>query len=100
VAGHAFSRSTPSRTRSWEYRAPNEEDLYTLARGAAQRLSNGNTLITESGEGRAFEVTQQCEVVWMFYNPTTNENGKAVAIVRERRLDGSGLASRRFPLVG
>jgi hypothetical protein len=57
-------------------------------------------LITESGEGRAFEVTQQCEVVWMFYNPTTNENGKAVAIVRERRLDGSGLASRRFPLVG
>ena len=38
-------------------------------RGAAQRLPNGNTLITESERGRVFEVTPQKEIVWEFWNP-------------------------------
>jgi hypothetical protein len=37
--------------------------------GSSQRLSNGNTLIIESNDGRAFEVTAEGEVVWEFYNP-------------------------------
>jgi hypothetical protein len=31
-------------------------------------LANGNTLITESDNGRAFEVTDDGQVVWEFHN--------------------------------
>ncbi len=37
--------------------------------GSNQRLANGNTLITESVRGRAFEVTPGKEVVWEYLNP-------------------------------
>jgi hypothetical protein len=50
----------------WEYRAAN---LFTLSQGYVQRLPNGNTLITESERGRAFEVTPAKEVVWEYYHP-------------------------------
>jgi hypothetical protein len=70
----------------WEYRAPAGEDFFTATRGAAQRLANGNTLITESDKGRAFEVTPSGEVVWDFLNPNVDEEGKPIVIVRMRRL--------------
>ena len=37
--------------------------------GYAQRLPNGNTLITESSFGRFFEVTKEGEIVWEYVNP-------------------------------
>jgi hypothetical protein len=37
--------------------------------GAAERLPNGNTLITESDRGRALEVTPVGETVWEFLSP-------------------------------
>ena len=43
--------------------------FYSRYKSAAQRLPNGNTLITESCCGRAFEVTRDGEVVWEFTNP-------------------------------
>lgn len=39
--------------------------------GAVQRLPNGNTLISESGRGRAFEVTPGGEVVWEYVSPVS-----------------------------
>ena len=36
---------------------------------AAQRLPNGNTLITEGSNGRVFEVTKDLEVVWEYISP-------------------------------
>ena len=36
---------------------------------SAQRLPNGNTLITEGDGGRVFEVTPDHETVWEFINP-------------------------------
>jgi hypothetical protein len=53
----------------WEYRGTTEQPFYTRTCGTAQRLPNGNTLITESDYGRAFEVTAHHEVVWEFHNP-------------------------------
>lgn len=50
----------------WEYRT---EGFYTLSQGYAQRLANGNTLITESERGRVFEVTAQKEIVWQYHCP-------------------------------
>ena len=35
----------------------------------AQRLPNGNTLITEGMNGRLFEVTPDLEIVWEYVNP-------------------------------
>jgi hypothetical protein len=35
----------------------------------AQRLPNGNTLITEGADGRLFEVTPEHELVWEYVNP-------------------------------
>src|SRR6056297_1412142 len=37
--------------------------------GGAQRLSNGNTFITEAASGRLFQVTPEGETVWEWVNP-------------------------------
>ena len=50
----------------WEYRA---EGFYSHYISSAQRLPNGNTLITEGANGRIFEVTPEKELVWQFVAP-------------------------------
>jgi outer membrane protein assembly factor BamB len=54
----------------WEYRPTGDEEFFTSSRGSQQRLTNGNTLITESGKGRMIEVSPSGEVVWEYYNQT------------------------------
>lgn len=58
-----------TRKLDWEYRGTKEHPFYTQTCGAAQRLPNGNTLVTESDNGRAFEITPDETIVWEFYNP-------------------------------
>ena len=41
----------------------------------AQRLPNGNTLITEGADGRLFEITPEKEIVWEFVNPLEKKKG-------------------------
>lgn len=53
----------------WAYRGSETEPFFSKTLGSCQRLPNGNTLITESNNGRAFEVTPQNEIVWEFFNP-------------------------------
>ena len=43
--------------------------FYSRYKSAAQRLPNGNTLITESLCGRLVEVTRDGEIVWEYINP-------------------------------
>lgn len=69
----------------WQYQATPREDFYTRSWGACQRLPNGNTLITESGKGHAFEVTPAGEIVWDFWGTRTNDEGKRAVIVQVRR---------------
>jgi hypothetical protein len=57
----------------WRYTA---EGFFSERRGAAHRLPNGNTLITESDRGRAIEVTSDGDVVWHFANPDVDEDGR------------------------
>ena len=52
----------------WSYRA---DGFYSLVVSGAQRLPNGNTLITEGDHGRLIEVSTDGEVVWEFVNPDT-----------------------------
>jgi hypothetical protein len=53
----------------WAWRAEPAERFSSLFCGTAARLSGGNTLITESCKGRAFEVTREGDVVWEYVNP-------------------------------
>ncbi|MGH0028851.1 MAG: aryl-sulfate sulfotransferase [Myxococcota bacterium] len=67
----------------WEYPGEGDPPFYTRGRGGSQRLPNGNTLIAESNEGRAFEVTRDGEIVWEYYNPRFIDGHRA-AIIRMR----------------
>ncbi len=80
----------------WSYQDPNPQSFFSSHRGAAQRLPNGNTLITDSGGGRAFEVTADGEIVWTFVNPNRDEDGSRVVIVRMRRVQPSQTGKARF----
>ena len=53
----------------WAYRGTDDDPFYSTSCGANQRLPNGNTLITESNVGRAFEVTTDGTIVWEFLSP-------------------------------
>lgn len=53
----------------WEYRGTTAEPFFSWCCGTAYRLPNGNTLITETDGGRAFEVVPDGEIVWEYYNP-------------------------------
>ncbi len=54
---------------SWSYVGTTEQPFFSETCGTAQRLGNGNTLVTESDGGRAFETTPEGEIVWEFWNP-------------------------------
>ena len=71
----------------WTYSAAEPKDFYTAARGAAQRLPNGNTLITESNKGRGFEVSPEGEIVWDYSVPHVNDSGRRTTIIRLYRYE-------------
>jgi uncharacterized protein (UPF0248 family) len=78
----------------WEYKGVPPRTFFSVDRGAAQRLPNGNTLIADSAEGRVIEVTKNGEVVWEFYNPVVNrEEQKRATIYRMVRFTDP----KRFP---
>jgi len=54
---------------AWIYRGEEPDDFYSDQCGSNQRLPNGNTLITETDRGKAFEVTPDGEIVWKYINP-------------------------------
>jgi hypothetical protein len=58
-----------TRELEWTYGGDQQTDFFTQMCGANHRLPNGNTLITESDYGRAFEVTPDREIVWEYVNP-------------------------------
>ncbi|MBF0122758.1 MAG: aryl-sulfate sulfotransferase, partial [Candidatus Omnitrophica bacterium] len=73
----------------WQYGQKPGQEFYTVQRGSAQRLPNGNTLIAEGNQGRVFEVTLSGEIVWEWYTDfyTKNERKEKRRIVyRMERL--------------
>jgi hypothetical protein len=69
----------------WEYKAPNPKDLFSRGTRTVQRLANGDTLITDSDHGRAFEVTSNGEIVWDFFNPRGDKDNHRATIHRMNR---------------
>ncbi|MFC2154576.1 arylsulfotransferase family protein [Candidatus Altiarchaeota archaeon] len=54
---------------AWEYKGDTVNSFFSKGCGVSQRLPNGNTLITETDNGRAFEVTPDNKIVWEYVNP-------------------------------
>jgi outer membrane protein assembly factor BamB len=75
----------------WRYggRAP----FYSKALGSVRRLGNGNTLITESHQGRILEVAPDGKIVWEYWNPhRAGENDELIAtIMGAQRIDPATL---------
>ncbi len=68
----------------WAYQGTAANDFYSETCGSLQRLPNGNTLITESDSGRAFEITADGAEAWRFVNPhTVGDDGEMVATLFE-----------------
>ncbi len=68
----------------WVHQGSREQPFYSSGLGAASRLPDGHTLITESQGGRAFEVTPDGEIVWEYYNPhRAGEGERLIATVFE-----------------
>jgi hypothetical protein len=53
----------------WKYQDHPSWNFFSPRMGIAQRLANGNTLLTESSFGRFFEVTNEGQIVWEYVNP-------------------------------
>jgi hypothetical protein len=78
----------------WQYTAPN---FYSYNIAGAQRLPNGNTLITEGAPGRIFEVTPDKQIVWEFMNPPGEGRGGLNAVYRAYRIPYSWIPQLPVP---
>jgi hypothetical protein len=72
----------------WEYAVAGQESyrFYSHYVSGAQRLANGNTMITEGADGRIFEVTAGGEIVWEYVSPYFTQNGTSNRVYRAYRV--------------
>jgi hypothetical protein len=88
-----------SREITWSYRADVALAFFSFMVSGANRLPNGNTLITEGATGRIFEITPERETVWEYVSPFTlidRRFGASPAVFRAHRYaaDAPELAGR------
>jgi hypothetical protein len=69
---------------AWSYQAPGQ--FFATNISGAQRLPNGNTLITEGPDGRVFEVTKSGAIVWEYVNPLFAGPRESNAVYRAYRV--------------
>jgi hypothetical protein len=67
----------------WSYAGPR---FYSSNISGAQRLLNGNTLVTEGANGRLFEVTREGQIVWEYMYPQFSGANSSNAVYRGYRL--------------
>ena len=73
----------------WMYPDGSGAEFYCPTRGLAQRLANGNTLITNSQAGEAFEVTPAGTMVWQYFTPVLSEAKHRPVLMSLRRYPES-----------
>ncbi|HTG72379.1 MAG TPA: aryl-sulfate sulfotransferase [Terriglobia bacterium] len=77
-----FGPATPL----WTY---SNESLDTINLSGAERLENGNTLISDGPEGRLFEITPNGNIVWDYrapYSGLSGSNGNAFSLFRAVKI--------------
>jgi hypothetical protein len=67
----------------WSYAGPH---FFSTNISGAQRLPNGNTLITEGAGGRLFEVTAEGDIVWEYMYPEFTGARASNAVYRSYRV--------------
>ncbi|HLH31578.1 MAG TPA: aryl-sulfate sulfotransferase [Terriglobia bacterium] len=67
----------------WSYTGPR---FYASNISGAQRLPNGNTLITEGPSGRLFEVTKERKIVWEYIYPVFGGAQNSNSVYRGYRV--------------
>jgi len=68
----------------WSYTGSPPTSFYTHSSGSCQLLPNGNILISETDDGRAFEVTRDRTIVWKFVNPhRADDSNERIAVLPE-----------------
>jgi hypothetical protein len=71
---------------TWTYAGTENRPLVSAIYAAQQRLSNGNTLIVETNNGRAIEVTRAGDIVWEYrstYRKTAESGAELVALLTD-----------------
>jgi len=53
----------------WVYKGDADNTFHSPQCGSNPRLATGNTMVSETDRGRAFEVTRDHEIVWEYVNP-------------------------------
>lgn len=78
----------------WQYLPDPLVSFFTHFTGGAERLPNGNTLITEGMTGRLFEVTPSNQIVWEYISPflAKNQHGLNNGVFRAHRYGPDYLA--------
>ncbi len=61
-------------------------NIYSSFISCAQRLPNGNTMVTEGAGGRIFEVTPEYEIVWEYISPYFSKKMMGNAVYRAYRV--------------
>jgi hypothetical protein len=64
----------------------NNCNFYSPLISSAQRLPNGNALITEGSDGRFFEVTPDHAIVWEHVSPFFGKDGRSNFACRAYRV--------------
>jgi hypothetical protein len=74
----------------WQYTAEDSSlppwTFFSSFVSNAQRLPNGNTLITEGMQGRIFQVTPEGKVAWEYYSPSIGYGATDTPALRESTL--------------
>ncbi len=81
----------------WRYGGSEAAPFFTHWLGFVERLPNGNTLITESVQGRLLEVTADGEIVWEYLSPhrAGAQRELIATIMGAQRLDPASLTFLR-----
>ena len=70
----------------WEYAANDGNSFFSYRQGAAQKLPNGNYLVTSTQHGHLFEVTRDKKVVWEFISPIMEGKNTPIMLDAEHVL--------------
>ncbi len=86
------NRFLPNATSwSWDMGA----DMYAPFVSGAERLPNGNTLITYGTHGTLYEVTLEGEIVWTYISPVSNQG---IVVQGEPVPDGNQINAKANPV--
>ncbi len=78
----------------WSYNGPS---FFSTNISSAQRLPNGNTLITEGAGGRLFEVTEDGDIVWEYMHPVFSGARGSNGVYRAYRVPYDWIPQLELP---